>query len=80
MTFPQCNFSLEIPKILGTNLIGYHRLSVSGNSEVMHCGILINKPYRDFAHSRRFGVNACCIAYFTEDCDMYSLDTTAQFA
>ena len=44
-TFPQCNISLEFPKLLSQNLICYHSLSVSGNSEIMHCGILINMPY-----------------------------------
>ena len=44
-TFPQCNFSLEFPEILSQNLICYHRLSVSGNSEMMHCGKLMSMPY-----------------------------------
>ena len=44
-TFPRCNFSLEVPEILSQNLICYHWLSVSGNSKIMHCGILINMPY-----------------------------------
>ena len=39
-TFPQWNFSLEFPEIPNQNLICYHWPSVSGNSEIMHCGIL----------------------------------------
>ena len=38
-------FSFYLPQILSQNLLGYHRVSVSGNSEVMHCGIRINMPY-----------------------------------
>ena len=45
-TFPHCNFSSEFPKILSQNLICYHWLSMAGNSKTMHCGILINMPYR----------------------------------
>ena len=44
-TFPQCTFSLEFPEILRQNLLCYHWLSMSGNSKMMHCGILINTPY-----------------------------------
>ena len=44
-TFPQFDSSLEIPELLSQNLICYHWLSVSGNSKIMHCGILINMPY-----------------------------------
>ena len=44
-TFPQCNFSLDFPEILSQNRICFHRVSVSGISKIMHCGILINKPY-----------------------------------
>ena len=39
------SFSLEFPLTLRRNLICYHRLSVSGNFEIMHRGILINMPY-----------------------------------
>ena len=46
--FPQCNFSLEFQEILSQNLKCYHRLSVSGNSEIMNCGILINLPYSPY--------------------------------
>ena len=38
-------FSLEFPEILSQNLICFHLLSVSGNSEIIHCGILFNMPY-----------------------------------
>ena len=38
-------FSLEFPEVLSQNLICYHWLSVSGNSKIMYCGILINTPY-----------------------------------
>ena len=44
-TFPQCNFSLELPEILAQNHIYYHWLSVSGISKIMLCGILTNMPY-----------------------------------
>ena len=44
-TFPLCNFSLEFPKILSQNLRCYHWLRVSGNSKIMHCGMLFNMPY-----------------------------------
>ena len=44
-TFPQRNFSLELPEILSKNHICYHWLSVSGISKIMYCGILINMPY-----------------------------------
>ena len=44
-TFPQCDFSLEIPELLSQNHICYHWLSVSGNSKMMHCGILINLTF-----------------------------------
>ena len=44
-TFPQCNFSLEYPKILSQTYICYLWLSVSKNSKIMHCGILINMLY-----------------------------------
>ena len=40
MNIPQRIISLEFPEILSQNLICYHWLSVSGNSAVMHCGIL----------------------------------------
>ena len=43
-TFPQCDFWLEFPGILSQNLICYHWLSVTGNSKIIHCGILINIP------------------------------------
>ena len=36
---PTMQFSMEFPKILSQNLIGYHRLSVSGNSKIIHCGM-----------------------------------------
>ena len=39
-TFPQCSFSLEFPEILSQN----HWLIVSGISEIMHCGILVDMP------------------------------------
>ena len=48
-TFPQCNFSLEFSEILGQNLICYHWLSVSGNNELIHCGILIDMSYSDLS-------------------------------
>ena len=38
-------FLLEFPEILSQNLICPHWLSVSGNSEIMYCGKLINMPY-----------------------------------
>ena len=44
-TFPQCNFSLEFLEILSQNHIRYHWLSVSGNSKIKHCGIVINMPF-----------------------------------
>ena len=44
-TFPQCKFKLEFPEILSQNYICYQWLSVSGISEILHCGILINMPY-----------------------------------
>ena len=48
-TFPQCNFSpLVFPEILSQNLICYHWLSVSGNSKILHCGIVINMPDCNF--------------------------------
>ena len=43
--FQQRNFSLELPEILSQNHICYYWLSFSGNSKIMHCGILINMPY-----------------------------------
>ena len=49
-TFPQCNFSLEFSEILSQNHIRYHWLSVSGNSKIMHCGILINMPHSESDH------------------------------
>ena len=36
--------TLEFPEILSKKLIRYHWLSVSGNSKIKHCGILINMP------------------------------------
>ena len=45
-TFLQCKFSLEFSEILRHNLIYYHRLGVSGNFKIMHCGILIHTPCR----------------------------------
>ena len=56
----QCNFLLEFPEILSQNLLCCHCLSVSGNSEIMHCGILLNikKHYQywliDLGFYRRF--------------------------
>ena len=44
-TFPQCNFSLEFSEPLSWNPICYHRLSVSGISKIMRCGIFINMAY-----------------------------------
>ena len=45
--FPLGHLKLEFPEILSKNIICYHLLSVSGNSEIMHCGmILINMPYQ----------------------------------
>ena len=44
-TFPQCIFPLGFLEILSQNHICYHCMSVSGNSKIMHCGILINTPY-----------------------------------
>ena len=41
----QCNLSLEVPEILSQNHIYFHWLSVSGNSNILHCGILIYIPY-----------------------------------
>ena len=59
MNIPRCKFSLEFSEVLHTNLICYHWWSVSGNSEIMHCGIFMNIPYRsvltriyDFRRSR----------------------------
>ena len=48
-TFPQGNFSSEFPEALSQNHICYHWLSVSGNSEIMHCGILIYMSYQHFS-------------------------------
>ena len=45
ITFPQCNLLLDFPEILSWNLIWHHWLSVSGNSKIMHCGILIDMSY-----------------------------------
>ena len=45
-TFPQCNLSLEFPVLFSQNLIRYHWVNVSRNSKTMHCGILIDMPYR----------------------------------
>ena len=45
--FPQCRFLLEFPDILSQKLICYHRLSVFGNSGIMHCGIPINMAYSE---------------------------------
>ena len=39
------HFSLEFPDILSPNLICYQWLSVSGNSEIMDCWILMHTPY-----------------------------------
>ena len=44
-TFSQCDFGLEFPEIPSQNLICYHWPSVSGNSKLLHCGILINMPF-----------------------------------
>ena len=44
-TSPQRTFSLEFPEILSQNFTCYHWLSVSGNSKIVHCGILINMLY-----------------------------------
>ena len=44
-TYSQCKFSIEFLEKLGQNCICNYRLSVSGNSKIMHCGILINTPY-----------------------------------
>ena len=38
---PSMQFIRKFPEILGQNLVHYRWLSVSGNSEIMHCGILI---------------------------------------
>ena len=43
--FPQCSFSLKFSEILSQILIRYRWLSVSKNSKIMDCGILINKPH-----------------------------------
>ena len=42
-----CNCSLEFWEILSQNLICYQRLIASGNSKIMHCGILNNTFYDD---------------------------------
>ena len=52
-TFPHCKFWLELPEILSQNHICYHCLSVSGLSNMMHCGILIKLPYRMFYHESK---------------------------
>ena len=44
-TFPQGNFPLEIPELISRNLICCHWLSMSGNSKMMHHGILINLTF-----------------------------------
>ena len=44
-TFPHCNFPLGFPEKLSQTLICYHYLSVSGNSDIMRCGMHINMPY-----------------------------------
>ena len=46
-SIPQCNCSLEFWEILSQNLICYQWLSASGNSKIMHCGILNNMFYDD---------------------------------
>ena len=38
-------FSLEFPEVLAQNLVCYNGLGVSGNSKIMHCGILIYMPF-----------------------------------
>ena len=53
--FPQCSFSREFPGMLSQNLICHHWLSVSGNSEIMHCRILINMPYYSLTHQHKTG-------------------------
>ena len=73
-TFKQCNFSVEFPEILSQNPICYHWLSVSGNSKIMHCGILINVPYQfstnykksffrlpHFSFSPGYPTSSCCV-------------------
>ena len=37
-------FLMGFPEILSRNRTCYHSLSVSGNSKILHCGILINMP------------------------------------
>ena len=48
-SFPQCNLSLEFREILKSKSICFHWLSAPGNSEIMHCGILIYMPYQHFS-------------------------------
>ena len=48
-TFPQGNFASEFTEILSQNLVCYHWLSAPGNSEIMHCGILIYMLYQHFS-------------------------------
>ena len=59
--FPQCKFSLEFPEISSQDLmLCYHWLSVSGNSEILHCGILIDMPYCNSTHLAR--ISYPCLA------------------
>ena len=51
---PTMQFSLEFPEILSQNFLCSHWLSLSGNSEIMYCGILINVP---FTRKSRHAVN-----------------------
>ena len=56
--FPQCSFSLGFPEILNQNLVRCHQLSLSGNSEVVRCGILINITYSNEIRQIHIGLLA----------------------
>ena len=42
---PTMQFFIGISRSIQLNIISYHWLSVSGNSVMMHYGVLINMPY-----------------------------------
>ena len=43
---PQCNFLADFQENISQNLIRYYRLSMAGNPQTIHSGILINMPNR----------------------------------
>ena len=54
-------FSLEFPDILSQKYISYHWLSVSGISNIMHCGILITMPYCSHTQSSQLLTYYCYV-------------------